>query len=278
MIRAIIIIFLCLAIFGTAGYFGYELFVKPKQPVQQQVATSTPTPPPDPSLPDFEKAKQLWQENKLEEGREAFERFVEMHPYSSKMEEAREALGEINTDIFFSPGPGPDKQEYTVQKGDVLVRIAKKTGASAELIMRANNLDGTLLQIGDQLIIPKADFSLLINRGDQTVTLRNQGRFFKKYKAKSWTAPKARGSAPLTGKVGEKIAWREGERVAFGSEGYAGSARWIMTNVPGFALYTVPDEQTDAIKVPPPPGIGLSSEEMEELSALLSRNVPITIE
>jgi LysM repeat protein len=278
MIRAIIIVFLCLAIFGTAGYFGYELFVKPKQVVRQQVAQATPTPAPDPSLPDFQRAQQLWQENKLVEAREAFERFLQMHPYSSKLDEAREALGEINADIFFSAAPGPDKQEYIVKKGDVLVRIAKKTGTSAELIMRANNLDGTLLQIDDRLIIPEADFSLVINRQDQAVTLSNKGKFFKKYKAKEWTAPPARGSAAASGKITEKIAWREGERVAFGSEEYAGSTRWIMTNIPGYALYTVPDEQPDEKKIPPPPGIGLGAEQMEELSALLNRNVPITIE
>lgn len=278
MSRAIIVILLCLAILGAAGYFGYELFVKPKQVVRQETAQVAPTPPPDPSLPNFQRAQQLWQENKLVEAREAFERFLQMHPYSSKLDEAREALGEINADIFFSAAPGPEKQEYVVQKGDVLVRIAKKTGTSAELIMRANNLEGTLLQIGDRLIIPEADFSIVINREAQTVTLFNKGKFFKKYKAKSWTAPPARGSASASGKVTEKIAWREGERVAFGSEEYAGSTRWIMTNIPGYAFYTVPEEQPDEKKVPPPSGIGLGAEQMEEMSALLSRNVPITIE
>ncbi len=61
-----------------------------------------------------------------------------------------------------APPPRPvqhvtGSQEYTVQSGDTLGRIARRFyGASSKfpLIMKANNLDGSALHIGQKLIIP----------------------------------------------------------------------------------------------------------------------------
>ena len=45
---------------------------------------------------------------------------------------------------------------YTVQRGDSLYKIANKFNVSVDDIIKANNLTTTLLQIGDQLIIPNS--------------------------------------------------------------------------------------------------------------------------
>lgn len=43
---------------------------------------------------------------------------------------------------------------YTVQKGDSLYSIAKKLNTNVDEIIRANNLTSTVLQLGQQLVIP----------------------------------------------------------------------------------------------------------------------------
>ena len=43
---------------------------------------------------------------------------------------------------------------YIVQKGDSLYSIAKKYNTTWQDLMRANNMNNTLLRIGKQLIVP----------------------------------------------------------------------------------------------------------------------------
>lgn len=284
LVKAIIIILLSVGIFGTAGYFGYDIFVKPAKIEQQQrlEAVVAPTPPPDPSLPEFEKIVATKNSGDLPAARVALESFIENNPESTKLEEAKTLLGTINTDLFFSTAPDPEKVEYTIVRGDALVKIERKLKTTAELIMRQNNLtDPTKLQIGQVLRVSNPEFSLKIDRKNKKLVLFNKGRFFKQYIPKTWSGPAAKpgapNSPPITSKVTEKIAWRNGNRVAFGSKDYAGSARWVVIATPGFTIYSEaadPSEPTEK----PPSGIGLSMEDAEELSTLVSRGVPVTIE
>ena len=50
----------------------------------------------------------------------------------------------------------PQRRIYVVQPGDTLVRIADGFGVSIQALMEENGKDGTLLSVGDQLIIPPA--------------------------------------------------------------------------------------------------------------------------
>lgn len=47
-------------------------------------------------------------------------------------------------------------QEYTIQKGDSLSRIASKFGTTITAIKRANNLNSNMIRAGDKLVIPGA--------------------------------------------------------------------------------------------------------------------------
>ena len=80
--------------------------------------------PPDPSLPAFEQCVALKKQLKLQEARQAFSRFLEQYPVSTRQEEAREQLGELNISIFLSPVPSAEKEEYVVKTGDVLTKVA----------------------------------------------------------------------------------------------------------------------------------------------------------
>jgi LysM repeat protein len=185
-------------------------------------------------------------------------------------------LGEANADIFFSSTPSPDKQEYVVQKGDALAKIMRKFKTTPELIMRQNNLeDPTKLQIGQRLLISQPEFTVLIDRKAQRITLYNRGRFFKEYPAKSWSAPGKGGPVETT--VAEMIAWHNGERVAFGAKGFAGSQRWITLAAGGYTIYSEPDDPSvEAQK--PQGGIGLPEAEAEELATLVRRGTPVKIQ
>jgi LysM repeat protein len=267
-------------IFGSAAFFGYHIIVKPELAVRAEQKGEGPAEEarPDISRPEFEAAAKIRQEGKLVEARAALTAFLKKYPNSKSAEDAKDLLGDTNMAILMSKTPSPEKQEYIVKSGDVLARVANKMKTTPELIMRTNNMSGTMLRIGDRLLISNPEFSLFIQRKGQTVVLLDKGQFFKRYKVKSVKlGPKQ--SPRITTKVGEVFAWRDGKRVGFGTKEYVGSFRWIRLAAPGYYLYPEPEpNRPEPGGVPPPPtGLGMEARDVEELSGLVNTKTAVTI-
>ncbi len=302
--KVLIAFFLAIAVFGAGGYFTYKIYIEPKEKLQHEKQLPPPPPPPDPTVPDFEKCVELQQNAKLIEARAAFTDFIERYPESTKIDDAKYRAGQINSYIFLSSYPAPEKLTYVVQKNDVITRVAAKMRTTPEMILKANDLHGIMLRIGQKLMVSPGDFSVLIDRKNQKVVLLNNGKFFKQYPfigTSGQHAPKIGASAPkkgaptprppkLIGKVVEKIAWRSGQRVTpfdkDKGEAYADADHWIVISPGGHSLYTdhettdAPPPKTDTTQPSKPPGggYGLAPDAMQELAAMLNKNTPVTID
>jgi LysM repeat protein len=272
------VLFLAVIIFGGAAWFGYNLFFKQAIELKnEQRGDVTPVPTPDISLPEFEAAAKLRQEGKLPDARAALTAFIEKYPNGLHVEEAKDFLGEVNVDIFLSRAPSPEKEEYIVRPGDVLAKIAHKTKSTPELIMRTNNLNSTMLRVGERLLISHPDFSLVIQRKAKLVVLLNKGAFFKQYHVQEVKLPAKQPPRTVT-KVAEVMAWRDGKRIGFGTKEYIGSTRWIRIGAPGYILYSVADGSHPNLDQPPPSsGLALAASDVEELSALVNSRTNVTI-
>ena len=282
--KALILLILACVIFGVSGYFAYELFLKPSVELQQEKnAPATPAPP-DPSVPDFNKCVALKLQGKLLEARKAFQEFIESHPESTKLDEARDELGDINTRIFFGPMQTPEKVVYTVRGGDVITRVARQNKSTPELIMKANQLTGSMLRIGQKLLLPPANFSLIISRKQNKVIVHNDGRFFKQYHIQKWPPqiPPYKKGVPFPkqmGKVNEKIAWLDGSRVVFNDKGYNNATFWVTVTIKHCTLYAELPPTADPNKATKPPsGIAISPQATAEMAAMLVRGTPVTLE
>ncbi len=279
----IVLLFACV-IFGVSGYFAYDLFIKPQVELKRErEAPATPAPP-DSTVPEFNKCVALKLQGKLPEARKALQEFIDNHPESTKLDEARNELGNVNTRIFLSPIQTPEKAVYIVKSGDVITRVARQNKSTPELIMKANALTGSMLRIGQKLLVPPANFSLVISRKQNKVIVNNDGRFFKQYPILKWpdTLPAPKKGAPPEKKVGkviEKIAWYEGSRVIFTDKGYPSATHWISVTIPHCTLYGEPLPNGDPKKVSKPPsGIALPPQATAELGAMLVRGNPVTLE
>jgi LysM repeat protein len=272
------VLFLAVIVFGGAAWFGYNLFFKQEIAVQkEQRGEVPPEPTPDISLPEFQAAAKLRQEGKLTEARGALTAFIQKYPAGLHVEEAKDLLGEVNIDILLSRTPSPEKKEYIVKPGDVLANIARKLKSTPELIMRMNNLSGTMLHIGERLLVSHPEFSMVIQRQAKLIVLLDHGAFFKQYHVRE---EKLAGKQPpkVTTKVAETMAWRDGKRVGFGSKEFIGSTRWIRLGAPAYTIYSVPDAAHPNLAQPPPPqGLGLAATDVEELSSLVNNRTPVTI-
>lgn len=275
ILKVLIILVLAAVVFGGGAYFAYTLFIEPDQNLKKETASGTPTPPPDMTIPEYERCLQLKNDHQWVDARAAYEHFLDTYPASTKLDAAKDDLGEINMAIYFSGGPSPDKDAYVIKPGDTLARIEKKLKAPGDVIMRTNNItDPRRLRVGDTLYVSHPDFSIDIDRKMKLVTLYNHARFFKQYHPTGWTAPAAKGNpAPIQGKVSEVASFKNGQRVAFGSRDYDESSHQVQISPGGYTLYTDPAEGGEKVSA----GIALSASDMDELSALLTHGVPVTI-
>ena len=272
------LLLLAVIIFGGAAFFSYDLFVKPERKIQQEKSGEIPVEPvPDVALPDFQAAAKLRQEGKLVAARDALVNFLQRFPSGLHVEEAKDLLGQVNTELLFTDAPAPDKQEYIVRSGDVLAKIAHKTKTTPELIMRTNNLTNAMLRVGQRLLISHPDFSVFVQRKAQTVILLNHGQFFKRYHVKV-VKLSAKQAPRINTRVAEVMAWKGGKRVGSGTKEWIGSTRWIRLAQPGYFLFAVPEPgRRDESNQPPPPGLGLPASDMEELSSLVNSKTTVTI-
>src|SRR6266850_7739460 len=270
------VLLLALIIFGSAAFFSYRLFFKQEIAVRhEQRGDVPPEPTPDISLPEFQAAAKLRQEGKLAEARDALAAFIQEYPAGLHGEEAKDLLGEINIDVLLSRTPSPEKQEYIVKPGDVLAKVARKVKSTPELIMRMNNLNGTMLHIGERLLISHPDMAILVQRKPKLLVLLNHGGFFKQYHVLEEKLP-AKVPSKVTTKVAEVMAWNGGKRVGFGTKEFIGSTRWIRLSSQTYTIYSMTDSAHPALSQPPPPqGLGLAAADVEELSSLVNNKTPV---
>ena len=272
------VLVLAIIIFGGAAWFGYNLFFKQERAVQkEQRGEVRAEPTPDISLPVFQAAAKLRQDGKLAEARDALSAFIQKYPTGLHVEEAKDLLGEVNIDVLLSRYPSSEKEEYVVKPGDVLQKVANRVKSTPELIMRMNNLSGTMLRIGERLLVSHPEFSIVIQRKAKLIVLLNHGAFFKQYHVREEKlGPKQ--PPKVTTKVAETMAFRDGKRVGFGTKEFVGSTRWIRLGAPAYTIYSVPDSARPNLDQPAPPqGLGLAATDANELSGLVNNRTPVTI-
>lgn len=269
---------LALLIFGGAALFTYNNFIRPEIVMRaERNSGAPPLPTLDVGLPEFRAAEKLKAEGKLTEARAALTAFLQRYPDGPHVDDAQDQLGAVNIRILLSDYPAPEKEQYIVRSGDVLARIAAKYKSTPELIMRTNNLNGTMLRIGQKLLISHPQFSILVQRKTKLLYLLDREHFFKRYKMREERLP-GNPAGKINARVAEVMAWKDGKRIGIGSREFLNSTRWIRLSLPGYVIYSLPDDSHQVLDVrPPAQGFGLAASDVEELSGLVNPRTAVTI-
>ncbi|MEP6670901.1 MAG: LysM peptidoglycan-binding domain-containing protein [Chthoniobacter sp.] len=303
--RVGIVTVVALSIGFAAGYFSYivRFPLRHERPeLFTAAAAQRPPPPPNPIDAEVEKARKLQAAGKLVEAQTLLEDQLHIYPQAPATHDARELLGEINTELFFSRDDLYGKTEYTVGRGDSLARIARQLNSSPEMIMRANALDSTVIHPGERLLVPDGDFTVTIDLPKQRVVVHHGNGFFKQYPIQSINLPRA-GQTRITTKVTATTFWKDGARVLPSADHAEGATPWVHFARPGCILYGVSEEdgvENGAVEVAeseaasgatattpaatptpnpdvPPYGIAMFKDDLAELQLLLRRGTPVTI-
>jgi len=292
---------LILVILGALGYGGWYWWQQRAEKLQTAQAESNaePTPTPEPKIdPARTELDAIWEQynaGEIAEARQALREYEKKYRIHRLIWEAQDLLGKINSKLLFGPGEYEGESAYTVSSGDTLSKISAGQDTTVDFLLLANNLDSTLIRIGQRLQVMPATFSLRIDVPNQVVFLENDGKFFRYYPFEEKNLPGA-ATGTETGEVLRKMAWREGEQVPPGTEGYLDSMRWVMISVDSITLYNEAEEAASAEASPTPESsaeeeqedtqgptkptgqtIKLTSEAMQEICALVSTGNRVTV-
>lgn len=282
-----IVLLLGLVIAITVGYFSYALFFPYRHLAQRPAAAYV-----HPLVAQLERALKLRAEGKLAEAQKLLRDNLRICPKAPEVRAARDLLGEINTEMFFSTNDPFAKTEYVVKRGDSLWHIARKLDSSPATIMRANNLESDLIHPGDQLFVPDSDFTITLDLSNQCAVVHHGDGFFKQYPIVDINLPHSN-RKHVTTKVIATTFWKNGKMISPDvSQDDPESLLRIHLAHSGYVLYGVDEESglsDSAIEITgeaidtlrasaaPPHGIALFRDDLAELHLLLRRGTPVTI-
>lgn len=276
----VIVILVALLVFGGGGFAVYKLYVHPRATLAAEQRKLERTAAEEEARPDpaevafADTAGRAAAAASPENARALWSGFLERFPDSPRAAEARRALTPLNVADLFSPRPDDSKTIHTVARGDSLYKIARQNGTTIDLVARANGLEGTMLQIGQQLVVPKLQITATADRQAGTLRLDNHGEFLAEYpllSARITAVPEGTGTET---RVTDLVVETDGKRVTYGQTGYAEGRRSIVLSPPGGSIVAAAPE-TPGEELPG--GWVVQDGDMSDIFVLLSRGVPVTI-
>lgn len=211
--------------------------------------------------------------------RENYQKEIEKSPASADTPKVQAAIEDLNVKILCSPAVTPDSLVYRVQKGDNLVRIAKKHGTTVELIMKANGLAGPAIRIGRVLKVTRLTFSIVIDKSQNILTLKADGNVFKTYRAATGKAssPTPVGTFKITNKIVDPPWYPpNGRMIPAGDPKNVLGSRWMGISKPTYGIHgtIVPDSIGKSVTEG---CVRLQNSDVEELFAIVPEGTEVII-
>ena len=154
-----------------------------------------------------------------------------------------------------------------------MARVASKMKTTPDLIMRMNNMNGTMLRIGERLMISHPDFSLFIQRNERVVVLLDHGQFFKRYHVQNVKLPGRQAAENQHARWRDYgVEKRETRRVR-----EQGIPKQHALDSAGSATVTLYTPEASGGVLPPPQGLQMEARDLVELSTLVNNKTPATI-
>lgn len=201
-------------------------------------------------------------------------------------EDVERRLGAIDYELVSTPAGIPEKQEYVVQGGDSLDKIARKFGTTVELTQKGNLLSSSVIRAGDRLLVLAGRFAIKINktRNDMVITLN--GQFFARHTVATGKFGKTPvGSFVINDKIKEPVWWRpDGKEIPFGHPENILGTRWMSIksadpgtpDVKGYGIHGTWDDSSLG-KAASAGCIRMKNADVERLFAMVPVGTVVTI-
>jgi lipoprotein-anchoring transpeptidase ErfK/SrfK len=225
-------------------------------------------------LAEAEKARV---EGRYLEAKPLYQQLLQQAPSPDVAALVQKGLGEVNLKLILSNVMGPNAGSYAVKSGDTLGKIAKSHNTTVELLKASNGLLNDRIRIGQRLKIVKSKFSVLVDKSQNTLTLKDGEEVLKIYQCSTGKD----GITPVgTFKIINRIVdppWYSpnGLIPARDPKNELGT-RWLGFDEPGYGIHGTIDPAS--IGKPVTQGcVRLANREVEELFTLLPTGTQVTI-
>ncbi|MBI4335496.1 MAG: L,D-transpeptidase family protein [Candidatus Omnitrophica bacterium] len=216
-------------------------------------------------------------EGKLLKAKELYQQLIRDYPQSKNVFEAEKAMWALNIKLLFSPQATPDSRVYEVQAQDTLGKIAKNFGTTVELIIKANNLKSDLIRPGMKLKISTAKFSALVDKSQNTLTLKSNDEIFKIYQvATGLDNSTPVGAFKVTIKIIDPTWYKAGAVVPPGSPKNILGTRWLGLSAPGYGIHGTTEPESIG-KQATAGCVRMLNKDAEELYAIVPTGTEVTI-
>ncbi len=200
-------------------------------------------------------------------------------PPAALQRQIEDALGEIHTQLVFTPAPMAEKVDYIIQDGDTLGGIARKHGTTVELVMKGNLLTRANIRPGDRLRVLHGKFRVTVSIRARELTVLLNDRFYKRYRVGTGKYEKTpTGDFQVTDRIAQPIWWRaDGKAIPYGDPENVLGTHWLALNARGYGIHGT--WQPETIGQAESAGcIRLLNSDIEELFNLLPVGTPVSIQ
>jgi len=231
----------------------------------------------------FGKARLAYEREGALATRDALLKVHEAYPDSNRRGEIEEMLGKVNLELLYSSALLEEEgdQIYAIRRGDTLESIGRQFKVSPELLSRINHVsDERSLTLDRRLKIPSVEFSVIIDKSDNTLVLQNRGKFFKRYRVRTgsadWRTPL--GDFHIIRKVKDP-SWNNPEdhrAYGPGDPGNELGTRWMAFEGNMLGIHGTTKPETIGTYVSKG-CVGMLTEDVEELYDLVPLHTPVKI-
>ncbi len=157
--------------------------------------------------------------------------------------------------------------------------MQKKYKVNSELIKLVNRItDERKLRLGQNLKIPNIDFSIQVDKSNNTLTLLNHDKFFKQYKVRTGQneGQTPNGQFQILDKQKDPVWEHEGKKIPAGDPANQLGSRWMSFSGRDLGIHEAIDPS--AIGTYSSSGcVGMLRKDVEELYDLVPLGTPVTI-
>ncbi|MFC1631133.1 L,D-transpeptidase family protein [Candidatus Omnitrophota bacterium] len=129
----------------------------------------------------YRQALALQSQGEIDKTAQLFQELIQKFPDFKQIAELEKKLWELNVKVLFSPKATEQDIIYKVEPGDTLSQIASRHNTTVDLIKVSNNLQGDLIRPGDRLKVTTAKYSVIVDKSQNTLTLKANDAIFKIY-------------------------------------------------------------------------------------------------